>query len=88
MTRSKLRRQIAWEAARLMYSRQESEYYTAKMKSARRISKGWVKPVDLPTNVEIRDQIEQLARIHEGQGRTANLMAMRLGALEIGRAHV
>ena len=30
MNRSKLRRQIAWEAARLMYSRQESEYYRAK----------------------------------------------------------
>jgi len=27
MNRTKLRRQIAWEAARLMYDRQESEYY-------------------------------------------------------------
>ena len=62
MNRSKLRRQIAWEAARLMYARQESEYYTAKMKAARRICQGWVKPADLPSNVEIRDQIEMLAR--------------------------
>ena len=46
MNRSKLRRQIAWEAARLMYSRQESEYYTAKMKAARQICQGWVKPAD------------------------------------------
>ena len=27
MQQSKLRRQIAWEAARLMYSREEAEYY-------------------------------------------------------------
>ena len=58
MNRSKLRRQIAWEAARLMYSRQESEYYTAKMKAAQQICQGWVKPADLPSNVEIRDQIQ------------------------------
>jgi hypothetical protein len=85
MNRSKLRRQIAWEAARLMYQRQESEYYTAKMKAARRICQGWVKPADLPSNVEIRDQIEMLARMHEGQGRTDNLLAMRLAALAMMR---
>ena len=33
MANEKLRRQIAWEAARLMYDRQESEYYRAKMKA-------------------------------------------------------
>jgi len=85
MNRTKLRRQIAWEAARLMYSRQESEYYTAKMKSARRICKGWVKPADLPSNVEIRDQIELLARMFEGAARTDNLLAMRLAALALMR---
>ncbi len=85
MNRSKLRRQIAWEAARLMYSRQESEYYTAKMKAARQICKGWVKPADLPSNVEIRDQIEMLARLFEGAARTDNLLAMRLAALAMMR---
>jgi predicted HD phosphohydrolase len=85
MNRSKLRRQIAWEAARLMYSRQESEYYTAKMKAARRICQGWVKPADLPSNVEIRDQIEMLARLFEGAARTDNLLAMRLAALAMMR---
>jgi hypothetical protein len=67
MKLSKLRKQIAWEAARLMYDRQESEYYRAKMKAARRIYQGWVKPADLPSNSEIRDQIELLARIYEGE---------------------
>ncbi len=85
MNRSKLRRQIAWEAARLMYSRQDSEYYTAKMKAARQICKGWVKPADLPSNVEIRDQIEMLARLFEGAACSDNLLAMRLSALAMMR---
>jgi hypothetical protein len=85
MNRSKLRRQIAWEAARLMYCRQESEYYTAKMKAARRICQGWVKPADLPSNVEIRDQIEMLARLYEGAARNDNLLDMRLAALAMMR---
>jgi predicted HD phosphohydrolase len=85
MNGSKLRRQIAWEAARLMYSRQESEYYTAKMKAARQVCQGWVKPGDLPSNVEIRDQIQMLARLFEGSSRTDNLLAMRLAALAMMR---
>src|SRR5215216_7796369 len=85
MNRSKLRRQIAWEAARLMYSRQESEYYTAKKKAAHQICKGWVKPADLPSNVEVRDQIQTLARLFEGESRTDNLLAMRLAALAMMR---
>src|SRR5882724_11596839 len=85
MNRSKLRRQIAWEAARLMYSRQESEYYTAKKKAAHQICKGWVKPADLPSNVEVRDQIQTLARLFEGESRTDNLLTMRLAALAMMR---
>ena len=85
MSRSKLRRQIAWTAARLMYERQESEYYQAKMKAARRICQGWVKPADLPTNAEIRDEIQSLARSHEGDRRLDNLRQMRLEALRMMR---
>ena len=80
---SKLRRQIAWDAARLMYQRQESEYYRAKMKAAKRICRGWVKPADLPSNAEIRDQIQMLAHLHEGESRFANLRDMRLEALRV-----
>ena len=43
-----------------MYFRHESEYYRAKQKAARRICKGWVKPSDLPSNAEIRDEIQVL----------------------------
>ncbi len=81
MNASKLRRQITWEAARLMYSRQESEYYRAKMKAARRIGLGWVRPADLPSNAEIRDEIQSLARLFEGASRVDNLREMRLAAL-------
>jgi hypothetical protein len=85
MKRSKLRRQIAWEAARLMYDRREREYYRAKMKAARRICRGWVKPADLPSNAEIRDEIQVFARMLEGDRRTENLFEMRLEALRVMR---
>ena len=85
MNLTKLRRQIAWEAARLMYSRQETEYYQAKMKAARRICQGWVKPKDLPSNAEIRDEIQSFARLHEGDRRLQNLRDMRLEALRLMR---
>ena len=85
MKRSKLRRQIAWDAARMMYERSEKEYYRAKMKAARRVVQGWVRPADLPSNVEIRDQIELLARLHEGKSRLDSLREMRLEALRMMR---
>ncbi len=85
MISSKLRRQIAWEAARLMYSRQESEYYRAKIKAARRLCRGWVKPADLPSNAEIRDEIQSFARLYEGDQRTEDLKDMRLEALRMMR---
>ncbi|MEX0978447.1 MAG: HD domain-containing protein, partial [Pirellulales bacterium] len=66
MSNAKLRRQITYEAARLLYVRQESEYYKAKLKAARRICKGWIRPDDLPTNREIRDEIQSLSRLREG----------------------
>ena len=85
MPSDKLRRRIAWEAARLMYARDESEYFRAKMKAARRITSGEPKPSELPSNREIRDQIEALARMHEGRRRTENLRRMRVEALRMMR---
>ena len=81
MSSTKLRRQIAWEAARLMVSREVSEYYTAKQKAARRLYKGWIKPSDLPSNAEIRHQVQLLSRLTEGEtGFRDRLIAMRLRA--------
>jgi predicted nucleotidyltransferase len=85
MNPSKLRRQIAFEAARLMYAREESEYFRAKQKAAQRICQGWVKPADLPSNAEIRDEIQGFARLHEGDTRTDNLRNMRIAALGLMR---
>lgn len=85
MANDKLRQAIALEAARLMYERNESEYYTAKRKAAKRLCRRGCKPEDLPSNAEIRDQIQVFARIHEGERRTENLHDMRLEALRLMR---
>src|SRR5437588_9525888 len=85
MANVKLRQAIALEAARLMYERTESEYYTAKRKAAKRLCRRGIKPEDLPSNAEIRDQIQIFARIHEGDRRTSNLRDMRLEALRMMR---
>jgi hypothetical protein len=68
-----------------MYERQESEYYPAKMKAARRVCQRWVKPADLPSNAEIRDEILQMARLLEGDQRLADLRRMRLEAVRLMR---
>src|ERR671923_758759 len=85
MSDTKLRQAIALEAARLMYERVESEYYTAKRKAAKRLCRQGVKPEDLPSNAEIREQIQVFARIHEGDKRDQHLRAMRLQALRLMR---
>src|SRR5437667_7568894 len=85
MSDNRLRQAIALEAARLMYERVESEYYTAKRKAAKRLCRKGVKPEDLPSNAEIRDQIQTFARIHEGDRRTRHLRDMRLEALRLMR---
>ncbi|VTR91547.1 Uncharacterized protein OS=Planctomyces maris DSM 8797 GN=PM8797T_31603 PE=4 SV=1 [Gemmata massiliana] len=85
MSDAKLRHAIAFEAARLMYERVESEYFTAKRKAAKRLCRGSVKPSDLPSNAEIRDQVQAFARVHEGEARTANLRDMRVHALRLMR---
>src|ERR671924_2058183 len=85
MADAKLRQAIALEAARLMYERVESEYYTAKRKAAKRLCRRGVKPEDLPSNAEIREQIQVFARIHEGDKRTEHLRDMRLEALRLMR---
>lgn len=85
MSNPKLRQAIALEAARLMYDRTESEYFTAKRKAAKRLCRQWVKPEDLPSNAEIREQVQLFARLHEGEKRTLNLREMRVEALRMMR---
>ncbi len=80
----KLRKRIAIDAARMMYERAEAEYYTAKRKAARQLGLDpRLRPRNLPSNREIREQIERLTAIHEGDARFANLREMRLAALKL-----
>lgn len=85
MNHDKLRYAIAFEAARLMYERLETEYFTAKRKAAKRLCRNSVKPEDLPSNAEIRELIQAFARMHEGDRRTEHLCDMRLEALKLMR---
>jgi hypothetical protein len=66
MSNDKLRRQIAYEAARMLCARQESLMYKARLKAARRIAGGWIRPADLPTNREIRAEIQAQSRLRDG----------------------
>lgn len=82
----RIRRQIALLAARLMYERVESEYFTAKRKAARQLGVEYrYRPKDLPSNAEIREQVQALAQLYEGDGRRKNLKSMRLAALRMMR---
>src|SRR5438105_2573766 len=86
MADARIRRQIALLAARLMYDRSESEYFTAKRKAARQLGVEYRhRPGDLPSNKEIRDQIQAMARMHEGPKRLETLRDMRLEALRLMR---
>jgi hypothetical protein len=86
MADERIRRQIALLAARLMYERQESEYFTAKRKAARQMGVEYrFRPKDLPSNREIRDQIQALANLYEGEKRIENLKSMRIEALRLMR---
>jgi hypothetical protein len=86
MADERIRRQIALLAARLMYDRQETEYFTAKRKAARQLGVEYrYRPRDLPSNAEIRDQIQSLANLLEGDKRKENLKEMRFAALSMMR---
>src|ERR1700732_2785908 len=84
MADERIRRQIAFLAAQLMYQRSESEYFTAKRKAARQLGVEYrFRPGDLPSNKEIRAQIGALAAVYEGAARTDVIRDMRLAALRM-----
>ena len=86
MADARVRRQIALLAARLMYTREEKEYFTAKRKAARQLGVDHrYRPGDLPSNAEIRDQVQALAQLYEGEKRHENIRQMRLEALRMMR---
>lgn len=87
-----IRAAIANEAARLMYEEEVKQYFTAKRMAAKRVLgrlEGGrhvrYRPMDLPSNGEIRDALLALAELCEGAGRRRRLFAMRVRALETMR---
>lgn len=86
MSDPRLRRQIARRAAQLMYHREESEYFTAKRKAARELGVDYkYRPRDLPSNAEIRDEVQMFANLVEGDSRHEKLFDMRIDALRLMR---
>jgi hypothetical protein len=86
MADDRTRRQSAFLAAQLMYQRTETEYFTAKRKAARQLGVEYrYRPADLPSNREIRDQIQAFARMHEGPKRESRLRDMLVEALRLMR---
>lgn len=86
MSDPRLRRQITLRAAQLMYERLETEYFSAKRKAARELGLDpRFRPRDLPSNAEIRDEIQRLADLLEGDRRRETLREMRLDALRLMR---
>src|ERR1700735_3405468 len=61
MADERIRRQIAFLAAQMMYHRTETEYFTAKRKAARQLGVEYRhRPGDLPSNKDIREQIQAM----------------------------
>jgi len=85
MSRDKLRRLITTEAARLIATGRESDMFRARRAASRRICRGWLRPAELPSEAEIRDEIERCAYLYEGDARFDNLREMRLAALALSR---
>ena len=80
MKNSKLRHQVAQEAARLMVARQETEFSQAKRTAAETLGLGEIASADLPTDADVRQQIRQLAQILPPDPRADNLLIMRAAA--------
>lgn len=68
----------------MMYTREEREYFQAKRKAAKLVT-GDKRGRDLPSNAEIREQVQLLAEMLEGDKRQKDLTRMRLEALRFLR---
>jgi hypothetical protein len=81
MSHKKLRRRIAHEAARLICGAEKPRYERAKREAARQLGSGRMRAADLPSNREVREEIEALAEFR----RTVLLDRMRCEALRVMR---
>jgi len=81
MSEESLRRRAAWEAARILFAREETELFRAKRKAAQRIYGPHFQRTDLPSNREVREQFQRLADLHASGRYAENLRLRRLEAL-------
>ena len=80
MPNSKLRRQIALEAARLIFERLEPDCYRAKSAAIDAIGNGYMRPSDIPTDTEIRQRIRKLAKKKPDERKNGELRKMMAAA--------
>lgn len=83
--RSKVRRQIAWEAARLVFLEREGHLGRAKQLAARRLLGQDFSAADLPSDAEVRDELEALAALGRPPEPAEKLREMRLWTLTLMR---
>jgi hypothetical protein len=83
MSIDRLRRRVAFEAAKLLYRHEETQYGAAKMKAARRLIAGEIKSADLPCNREIRHSLRTIARA--GRAEQEQLLAEVAADRALGR---
>lgn len=65
MSAGRIRRRVAFEAARLIFEREERGHRQAKRKAARRFRSTAIRRQDLPSDREIRAHIGEVARMLE-----------------------
>jgi hypothetical protein len=75
MSEEKLRRLVAYEAARLIYSQEETGYFQAKQHAVRRIRGKGINAGLLPGDREIRKQIPAVVEAAEALKRAQNAVA-------------
>ena len=78
LTRSSKRRQVAQEAAELLYTGQEKEYKQAKLRASRILGIRI-----LPSNTEVAIQLDTISQEREGESRKKRLVQMRREAFQI-----
>ncbi len=66
MDLDRLRREICFEAARLLSARKETNYTQAKWRAARALTRSHIPPEALPTDFEIRQSLQQLVSADSG----------------------
>jgi hypothetical protein len=78
-----LREAIAQLAAQIMYGEEVKQYFTAKRLAGQQGGRALrYRPIDLPSNGEIKSALLELVEDIEGDDRTRRLFAMRVTALE------